>query len=225
MRLWACPNACGAPAQRAPERARKDDWRTYCAACTERTGRLVRRVPPAVERKRAERKSTLAERAKAVREEGAKAAEALNLRYATSVKAGEKFAHEVRYRSSPGVVSRAYPPAYAQAAQTFVSAIVYYKALPDFAREAIVAGLRNAAPSWFTERIIAIMNSWPRPEATITVGPFAWSYLAKEMHRRGAAFTEQVRARMLEQLRSGHDPTACEFADEIECAPTAFRGH
>jgi hypothetical protein len=57
---WQCPNGCGAVL--GPERPRRDDVRRYCLACSKRTGRLVERQSPALERKRAER----AERAAAV---------------------------------------------------------------------------------------------------------------------------------------------------------------
>lgn len=47
---WVCPR-CGA-GKLAPSRPRKDDVRRYCLACSERTGRLVRRLSPALERQR-----------------------------------------------------------------------------------------------------------------------------------------------------------------------------
>ena len=47
---YVCPN-CGS-GKLAPERPRRDDVRVYCLACSEKTGRLVKRVSPALERKR-----------------------------------------------------------------------------------------------------------------------------------------------------------------------------
>lgn len=47
---WNCPNGCGGVL--APTRPRKDDVRRYCLDCSKRTGRLVERVSPALERKR-----------------------------------------------------------------------------------------------------------------------------------------------------------------------------
>ena len=51
---WVCPN-CGA-GKLAPSRPRKDDVRRYCLACSERTGRLVERLSPALEKQRREAK-------------------------------------------------------------------------------------------------------------------------------------------------------------------------
>jgi hypothetical protein len=49
---WVCPN-CGA-GKLAPSRPRKDDVRRYCLPCSERTGRLVERLSPSLERQRRE---------------------------------------------------------------------------------------------------------------------------------------------------------------------------
>lgn len=69
LRRWACPNEkCHEPDKLAPERARTDDVRTYCLPCSERTCRLVRRVPPAVEKKREVASTRRAEKAKVKRE-------------------------------------------------------------------------------------------------------------------------------------------------------------
>lgn len=48
---WVCPS-CGT-GKLAPSRPRRDDVRRYCLKCSERTGRLVERQAPALERKRA----------------------------------------------------------------------------------------------------------------------------------------------------------------------------
>jgi len=50
---WVCPQ-CGA-GKLAPSRPRKDDVRRYCLPCSERTGRLVERLSPALERQRREK--------------------------------------------------------------------------------------------------------------------------------------------------------------------------
>jgi hypothetical protein len=70
MNRWICPT-CGSGTN-APSRPRRDDARRYCLACTAKTGRLVERTCPALDRQRAERstaqaarRSTLAERTKA----------------------------------------------------------------------------------------------------------------------------------------------------------------
>lgn len=53
MRRWICPN-CESGAL-APERPLTDDVRRYCLPCSQRTGRLVKRTCPALDRARAER--------------------------------------------------------------------------------------------------------------------------------------------------------------------------
>jgi hypothetical protein len=49
--IMQCPNGC--PGVRAPERMRRDDVRRYCLDCSKRTGRLVKRDSPVLERRRA----------------------------------------------------------------------------------------------------------------------------------------------------------------------------
>ena len=53
---WACPNGC--PAVLASSRPRRDDVARYCLACSAKTGRLVLRVAPALETKRASKAAT-----------------------------------------------------------------------------------------------------------------------------------------------------------------------
>ena len=48
---WACPNGC--PAVLAPSRPRRDDVARYCLPCSATRGRLVLRIAPALEAKRA----------------------------------------------------------------------------------------------------------------------------------------------------------------------------
>lgn len=48
---WVCPR-CNV-GRLAPTRPRRDDVRRYCLPCSEATGRLVERVAPSIERKRA----------------------------------------------------------------------------------------------------------------------------------------------------------------------------
>lgn len=50
-RRWVCPRECGGNVL-APGKMRRDDARRYCLGCTEKTGRLVARVCPALERER-----------------------------------------------------------------------------------------------------------------------------------------------------------------------------
>lgn len=57
---WVCPNGC--PGKLGSTRPRKDDVVRYCLACSERTGKLVQRTAPALERQRAARTSSLSER-------------------------------------------------------------------------------------------------------------------------------------------------------------------
>lgn len=63
---WVCP-LCSS-GKLAPSRPRKDDVRRFCLPCSERTGRLVERLSPALERarrERAERRKTKDKRKKA----------------------------------------------------------------------------------------------------------------------------------------------------------------
>jgi hypothetical protein len=91
--------------------------------------------------------------------------------------------------------------------------------MPDHGREAVIAGLRNAAPSWFPERIINTILAWPHT-GTHATGAYAWSYLAAQLNKRGATFAEQVRTHMLESLREYKaDPRLATLADEIESTP------
>lgn len=65
MRRWVCPNGCAGV--NAPDKPRTDDVRRYCLPCSEKTGRLVRRTCPALDRKREAGKTRSAEKAKAKR--------------------------------------------------------------------------------------------------------------------------------------------------------------
>lgn len=59
-RRWICPD-CGSGVN-APDRPRRDDVRRYCLKCSEKTGRLVERACPALERQRADSKVKAAAR-------------------------------------------------------------------------------------------------------------------------------------------------------------------
>lgn len=54
QRRWVCPNAetTGCAGIHAPGRMRRDDVRRYCIPCSVRTGRLVERTCPALDRER-----------------------------------------------------------------------------------------------------------------------------------------------------------------------------
>jgi hypothetical protein len=68
---WTCPTAdAGHVGVLAPSRPRKDDVRRFCLECSRATGRLVARVPPALERQREVRRAREVERLvkKAVKE-------------------------------------------------------------------------------------------------------------------------------------------------------------
>lgn len=60
---WVCPT-CGGGVN-APSRPRKDDVRRYCLGCSAKTGRLVERTCPSLERLRAEKRERSQTRAKA----------------------------------------------------------------------------------------------------------------------------------------------------------------
>lgn len=57
---WRCPS-CG-HGHLAPRRPRRDDVRRYCLPCSQRTGRLVERVAPALEAQRAAKRERSGER-------------------------------------------------------------------------------------------------------------------------------------------------------------------
>jgi hypothetical protein len=59
---WKCPNGCGGVL--APTRPRKDDVRRYCLPCSKKTGRLVERFSPAMEKKRQKRAQVSKEKTK-----------------------------------------------------------------------------------------------------------------------------------------------------------------
>lgn len=65
MRRWACPNGCAGVL--APDKPRADDVRRYCLKCSEKSGRLVKRTCPALDRKRAASKEKSTAKAKAKR--------------------------------------------------------------------------------------------------------------------------------------------------------------
>lgn len=65
QRRWQCPS-CGSGLL-APGRMRRDDTRRFCLSCSAKTGRLVERVCPALERQREQTKTERAERASAQR--------------------------------------------------------------------------------------------------------------------------------------------------------------
>jgi len=60
---WTCPNGCAAVL--APTKPRRNDVRRYCLPCSAKSGRLVERVAPSLERDRAERADAKACAAKA----------------------------------------------------------------------------------------------------------------------------------------------------------------
>lgn len=62
---WVCPT-CGT-GRLAPSRPRKNDVRRYCLPCSEKTGRLVERVAPSLERRREESRERQAAKTKAER--------------------------------------------------------------------------------------------------------------------------------------------------------------
>lgn len=74
MRRWVCPS-CSAGLL-APDRPRLDDVRRYCLPCSQRSGRLVQRACPALERERAQRAERSKERAAAKRSKERQRAEA-----------------------------------------------------------------------------------------------------------------------------------------------------
>jgi len=53
VRRWVCPNGC--PGVLAPDKPRTDDVRRYCLPCSAKTGRLVKRTSPALDKQRATR--------------------------------------------------------------------------------------------------------------------------------------------------------------------------
>lgn len=70
LRRWICPK-CGGGAL-APSKPRRDDVRRYCLPCSTKTGRLVERTCPALDKAREARAETA--KAKATRARRAKAA-------------------------------------------------------------------------------------------------------------------------------------------------------
>jgi hypothetical protein len=68
---WACPN--GHPGVLGSTRPPKDSIIRYCLKCSAETGRLVERIAPALERKRAAAADTAAAKAKAKRQREAAA--------------------------------------------------------------------------------------------------------------------------------------------------------
>lgn len=72
---WTCPNGC--PGILSSTRPPKDSVDRYCLACSAKTGRLVLRIAPALETRRAAAATTAAAKAKAKRaREAAKKAKA-----------------------------------------------------------------------------------------------------------------------------------------------------
>ena len=65
MKLWRCPD-CGNQ-NRAPGKPRRNDVRRFCLPCSQRTGYMVERVCPTLEKKRAKVKAKVSAKGKAVR--------------------------------------------------------------------------------------------------------------------------------------------------------------
>jgi len=65
MKLWRCPD-CGNQ-KRAPGKPRRNDVRRFCLPCSQRTGYMVERVCPTLEKKRAKVKAKVSAKGKAVR--------------------------------------------------------------------------------------------------------------------------------------------------------------
>lgn len=101
---WACPNGC--PAVLGSTRPRRDDVVRYCLTCSARTGRLVGRTAPVLERARQEQVARTKARDAAARgrEQAAVAARytvaGVDLREALRVAWGLPVAREWRERSA-----------------------------------------------------------------------------------------------------------------------------
>ena len=65
MKLWRCPD-CGNQ-KRAPGKPRRNDVRRFCLPCSQRTGYMVERVCPTLEKKRTKVKAKVSAKGKAVR--------------------------------------------------------------------------------------------------------------------------------------------------------------
>ena len=112
---WDCPN--GHPGVLASTRPPKDSIVRYCLICSAQTGRLVLRVAPALERKRAGAAVTAAAKAKAKRERAAAARErkrqAETERYTVEgVDLREEFKRLIKLRAFGGKTGRLFrrPP-------------------------------------------------------------------------------------------------------------------
>lgn len=112
---WECPN--GHPGILASTRPPLDSIERYCLVCSAKTGRLVKRVAPALERKRAAAADSAAVKAKAKRARDAKARErkkqAENERYTVEgVDLRDEFKKLIKLRAFGGKQGRLFrrPP-------------------------------------------------------------------------------------------------------------------
>lgn len=279
-RRWSCPNSCGEPAKLAPERARTNDTRTYCLPCSERTGRLVRRVCEAAEKRRATKAETRAERAKRERAEAKERGERERLDSARAIMVGQSIKTGYYYTHHDGEVCRhndpvncpravhsprlPHAPAYAQIAATIFSAAQWYGSMTDLARETAMQGLKlidATAPGLFPNGARTYIEGLERvSEMHRTCPLYNWTVintaLEKDARRanrerivsidpgspvsidpgsppgvyvtvtvtKDAPLAQLVRDDLIRRLRAAHS-IIHPVADEIECAPTAFRGH
>ena len=111
---WACPNGC--PAVLAPSRPRRDDVARYCLPCSAKRGRLVLRVAPALEAKRAAKAAaTKTKKATAVartaeRETAYHTVHGVDLREELKKLWSLPIAHELRAKLDPNELDRTAPP-------------------------------------------------------------------------------------------------------------------
>lgn len=219
LRRWICPvESCGS-VKLAPERARLDDTRTYCLTCSEKTGRLVRRIAPVVEAKRA---------ARAARRESIEAKRADKRRAnRTRLEALRKSAEERALKEAAANARPVYTgrdiredtPVTAQIAASLYMAMSWFHVYRDVPREAAMSGfvrVNAAAPGLFPPNARDLLESIPRSEGDAPM--FAWTALLDALDTPGVDRAE-VRDELIKRIRRDDSRSHLQpIADEIESA-------
>lgn len=220
LRRWVCPTPdCAEPAKLAPERARADDTRTYCLPCSEKTGRLVRRVAPVVEAKRADARAAR-ERVEAQRAEKRRANRTrLKALRASAEARALKAAADAARPVYTGKDIREDTPVAAQIAASLYMAMSWFHVYRDIPREAAMHGFVRvdaSAPGLFPPNARELLDSIPRSPGDAPM--FAWTILLDALDAPGLDFAE-VREGLIDRIRGDARSHLQSIADEIESVP------
>lgn len=223
MRRWVCP-LCD-EGKLAPERARRDDTRTYCLACSERTGRLVRRtciVKAArdVEREQREQRAR-EERAQLAAQRRVERASVRQRNREAALRAQEDTVHSLVNREPHELSGLPEQLRSASVAKTLAHLFAWWSSFTPERREAYrqqLVRLGAAAPRLFNLHALEHLDSLVRSTyEPITNAPTYPLSTIVDAAARARFDVERARDVLIRTLRADHHrPRLHPIADEIE---------